>query len=70
MKNPNGKLRLLYECAPMAMIAEAAGGAASTGQGRVLEVQPDALHARVPFYVGSRDDVSDLDRFLRGDGTS
>jgi fructose-1,6-bisphosphatase I len=65
-KSPNGKLRLLYECAPMAFIAEAAGGAASTGTGRVLEVEPEALHARVPFFAGSRDDVADLEGFLRG----
>lgn len=64
-KNPRGKLRLLYECAPMAMIAEAAGGAATTGTERVLEVQPDSLHARVPFYVGSKDDVADLERYLK-----
>lgn len=64
-KNPNGKLRLLYECSPMAFIAEAAGGAASTGTGRVLEVEPEALHARVPFFVGSEDDVADAERFIR-----
>ena len=65
-ENANGKLRLLYECAPMAFIAEAAGGAASTGTRRVLEVQPDALHARVPFYIGSREDVADAVRFVSG----
>lgn len=64
-KNPNGKLRLLYECAPMAFIAEAAGGAASTGTGRVLEVAPEALHARVPFFVGSKEDVADAERYIR-----
>ncbi|HJL18409.1 MAG TPA: class 1 fructose-bisphosphatase [Sandaracinaceae bacterium LLY-WYZ-13_1] len=67
-KNPSGKLRLLYECAPMAFIAEAAGGAASTGTGRVLEVEPEVLHARVPFFVGSKDDVADLERFVREGG--
>lgn len=65
-KNPNGKLRLLYECAPMAFIAEAAGGAASTGTERVLDVEPTALHQRVPFFTGSKEDVADLERFLRG----
>ncbi|MEC7522851.1 MAG: class 1 fructose-bisphosphatase [Myxococcota bacterium] len=64
VKNPNGKLRLLYECAPMAFIAEAAGGAASTGTQRVLEVEPDSLHARVPFFVGSAEDVADLEKRL------
>ena len=57
--NPNGKLRLLYECAPMAMIAAQAGGAASTGVQPVLEVLPEALHQRVPLYIGSKRDVAD-----------
>lgn len=61
-QNPNGKLRLLYECAPMAFIAEAAGGAAITGSGRVLEVEPRTLHDRAPLFIGSRDDVADLER--------
>lgn len=64
MKNPQGKLRLLYECAPMAFIAESAGGAATTGSRRVLDVVPSALHDRVPFFVGSPDDMADLARFL------
>lgn len=65
-KSPDGKLRLLYECAPMAFIAEAAGGAASTGTGRVLEVEPKTLHDRVPLFIGSKDDVADAERFIRG----
>ncbi len=52
-----GRLRLLYEANPMAMIVEQAGGAASTGRGRVLEVVPAALHERVPLILGSRDEV-------------
>lgn len=64
-KTPEGKLRLLYECAPIAFIAEAAGGAASTGVGRVLDIQPDSLHQRVPLFVGSALDVADAERFLR-----
>lgn len=48
-----GKLRLVYECAPMAFLAEQAGGAASTGQERILDLQPTALHQRVPFFVGN-----------------
>lgn len=63
-KAPEGKLRLLYECAPMAFIAEAAGGAASTGRGRVLDVVPTALHQRVPLFIGSKDDVADAERFV------
>lgn len=63
-KAPEGKLRLLYECAPMAFIAEAAGGAASTGTRRVLEVHPTQLHQRVPLFIGSAEDVADAERFL------
>jgi fructose-1,6-bisphosphatase I len=50
---PSGKLRLLYECNPMAFIAEQAGGKASTGSQRVLDVQPEKLHQRVPLFIGS-----------------
>lgn len=64
LENPHGKLRLLYECAPMAFIAEAAGGAASTGTGRVLDVVPEALHDRVPLFIGSADDVASAERFV------
>lgn len=63
-KSPGGKLRLLYEAAPLAMLAEAAGGAASTGQERVLDVAPTALHQRVPLYIGSREDVETAVRLL------
>jgi len=58
-KNANGKLRLLYECAPMAMLAEQAGGAASTGNQPVLDVMPTELHQRVPLFIGSKGDVAD-----------
>jgi fructose-1,6-bisphosphatase I len=54
---PEGKLRLMCEAAPLAMIAEAAGGYASDGTGPILEIKPDHLHTRVPLYIGSRDDV-------------
>ena len=66
-KAPEGKLRLLYECAPMAFIAEAAGGAASTGTQRVLDVEPTSLHQRVPLFIGSKDDVADAERFVARD---
>lgn len=52
-----GRLRMVYECAPIAMLAEQAGGRAITGEGRVLDVTPDRLHARVPLIFGSRDMV-------------
>jgi len=51
---PEGKLRLLYECNPLAFIAEQAGGLATTGRKRILEIIPERLHQRVPYYVGSK----------------
>lgn len=62
-KNSNGKLRLLYEAAPMAFLAEAAGGAASTGAGPILDVVPKELHQRTPVFIGSRADVEDATKF-------
>ena len=56
-KNVNGKLRLMYEANPLAFICEQAGGAASDGRQRVLDVMPHELHQRVPLYIGSRRDV-------------
>ena len=52
--HPEGKLRLLYECNPLAFIAEQAGGMATTGRQRVLEIKPEKLHQRVPYYTGSK----------------
>ncbi|ESL07021.1 fructose-1,6-bisphosphatase, cytosolic [Trypanosoma rangeli SC58] len=57
-KRPEGKLRLFYEAAPMAMLVEQAGGKASTGRGRVLDVKPKKLHQRVAVYMGSRQEVN------------
>ncbi len=54
---PNGKLRLLYECNPFAFIAEQAGGKASDGQQRIMDIEPTELHQRVPFITGSSDMV-------------
>lgn len=51
---PNGKLRLLYECNPMAFLAEQAGGVATDGKQRILELKPEHLHQRTPFYTGSQ----------------
>ncbi|MDP4596554.1 MAG: class 1 fructose-bisphosphatase [Crocinitomicaceae bacterium] len=51
---PNGRLRLLYECNPLAFIAEQAGGLATDGKRRILDIQPSALHERVGFYIGSK----------------
>jgi fructose-1,6-bisphosphatase I/sedoheptulose-1,7-bisphosphatase len=61
--NRSGRLRLLYEANPMAMIMEQAGGAASTGRGRILEVVPEQLHQRVPAILGSRSEVARVDRY-------
>jgi fructose-1,6-bisphosphatase len=58
-----GRLRLLYEANPMAMLVEQAGGAASTGRGRILEVMPETLHQRVPVILGSRNEVARLERY-------
>ena len=52
--SPEGKLRLLYECNPLAFIAEQAGGLATTGFDRILSIKPERLHQRVPFFVGSK----------------
>lgn len=64
-KNPTGKLRLLYECYPFAMIAEQAGAKASDGQQRVLDIKPESLHQRVPLYIGSEAMVKELTEGLR-----
>jgi len=58
-----GRLRLLYEANPMAMIVEQAGGAASTGRERILDLQPAALHQRVPLILGSREEVERIARY-------
>lgn len=60
-RKPDGKLRLLYEGNPLAMIAENAGGKASNGTQRILDVQPTKLHQRTPLYLGSRDEVELLE---------
>jgi fructose-1,6-bisphosphatase I len=65
--NPNGKLRLLYEAAPLALLAEAAGGAASNGRERILAIVPDGLHVRTPLVIGSRYEVSTIESLLAGE---
>lgn len=57
VQKPEGKLRLMYEAAPLTFVIEQAGGVGSTGAERVRELVPEALHQRVPLYIGSRDDV-------------
>ncbi|MBD8512607.1 class 1 fructose-bisphosphatase [Photobacterium sp. WH77] len=62
--HPNGKLRLLYECNPMAFLIEQAGGIASDGKNRIMEIKPTELHQRVPFFVGSTKMVRKVESFL------
>jgi fructose-1,6-bisphosphatase I len=62
-KDPLGKLRLMYECNALAMIAEQAGGMATDGKNRVLDIKPKTLHERVPFYVGSKNMVEKAQSF-------
>ncbi len=62
-KNPEGKLRLLYEANPFAFIFEAAGGVATTGQARILDLQPTTLHQKVPLILGSKRNVAEFLRF-------
>lgn len=64
-KNINGKLRLLYECSPMAFIAEQASGSATDGTRRILDIQPTELHQRTPLVIGSREDVGYVADSLR-----
>jgi len=61
---PKGKLRLLYECNPIAFIAEQAGGKASDGFGRIMEIEPTELHQRVPFFCGSYNMVEKAEEFM------
>jgi len=64
-KSPKGKLRLLYECNPMAFIVEQAGGKASDGFARIMEILPTELHERVPFFCGSHNMVVKAEDFMR-----
>lgn len=61
---PNGKLRLVYECNPMAFIAEESGGMASDGANRILDIKPESLHQKTPYFVGSIDMVKKVEEFI------
>lgn len=63
--HPTGRLRLLYECNPLAFIAEQAGGLATTGRERILSIQPQQLHQRVPYFIGSKSMVNKAMSFLK-----
>ncbi|PJF43170.1 MAG: class 1 fructose-bisphosphatase [Candidatus Thermofonsia Clade 1 bacterium] len=65
LQNPAGKLRLIYECAPLAYLIEQAGGYASDGLGNILDIQPHTLHQRVPLFIGDRSLVEQAERFIQ-----
>lgn len=64
-KNVNGKLRLMYEANPLALVVEQAGGRASNGKQRILEIKPENLHQRTPLFIGSEEDVKELESYLK-----
>jgi fructose-1,6-bisphosphatase I len=64
-KSPDGKLRLLYECAPLAFVAEQAGGAASSGMQPILDIEPKKLHQRTPLVIGSKHEVDRVVQLVR-----
>jgi fructose-1,6-bisphosphatase I len=66
-KNPDGKLRLCYECNPVAFLIEQAGGRATNGKQRILDLQPSSLHQHTPVFLGSEEDVQMCEEFLRGE---
>jgi fructose-1,6-bisphosphatase I len=61
---PNGKLRLMYECNPLSFIIEQAGGAATDGEKRIMELEPTKIHQQTPIYIGSKKNVEDVMKFL------
>ena len=63
-RHPNGKLRLMYECNPMAFLIESAGGRATNGKKRIMEIVPEKLHQRVPIFAGSEEDVKMVEKFM------
>lgn len=69
-KNANGKLRLQYECNPMSFLIEAAGGVATTGKQRILEIRPIELHQRVPVFIGSKELVNKAVEYVTGQVTA
>ena len=62
--SPNGKLRLLYECNPMALIVEQAGGKATNGKSDILDIKPQELHQRSPIFIGSEELVNKVGEFI------
>ena len=66
IKNPEGKLRLMYECNPMAYLIEQAGGRSSDGKQSILKIQPTSLHERTPVFLGSSEDIAKCEEVLKG----
>ena len=66
ISRPKGKLRLMYECNPFAFILEVAGGKATNGKERILDVQPTELHQRSPMFIGSKEMMEELETCLSG----
>ena len=64
-KYPQGKLRLLYECNPLSFIVEQAGGKASDGYDRIMDIDPSAIHQRVPFIIGSIEMVEEVEAMMK-----
>lgn len=64
-KSPKGKLRLLYECNPLAFLIEHAGGKASDGYNRILDIQPESLHQRTPLFIGSAQMIDEIENFMK-----
>jgi len=64
-KKKNGKLRIVYELNPMSFIVEAAGGRATTGSERILDIKPLSIHARAPAFLGSKQDVEEIDAMYK-----
>jgi fructose-1,6-bisphosphatase I len=65
-KKPEGKLRLLYEANPLSYLIEQAGGSATNGITRILDIQPKELHQRTPLIIGSKEDVEIFGEFVAG----
>jgi fructose-1,6-bisphosphatase I len=65
-KAPEGKLRLLYEANPLAFVCEQAGGRATDGYRRILDIVPEKLHQRTPLFIGSEEDVKIAEEFEQG----
>lgn len=69
-KNKRGKLRLIYECNPFAFLIEQAGGKATTGTQRILDIRPKTLHEKCPLFCGSEDDITMIEELYRKHGVS